>query len=114
MEDRLNFGQALEALKRGKCVARTGWYKKGWFIVKQLPSIINKEIVPKMQALPPSAKVILAERFADVDEQTDDIYYNNQIIIFKSSNLIDSWIPSISDLFSEDWYVVKNNEKEEY
>jgi len=52
----MNFGQAIEALKEGKRVQRTGWNGKGLFVFMQVPSTINREIVPKMQSLPQSVK----------------------------------------------------------
>ena len=52
MIENQNFGQAIEALKEGKRVARQGWNGKGMFIFQQVPSEINEEIVQKMQSLP--------------------------------------------------------------
>jgi len=100
----LNFGKAIEALKEGKCVARVGWNGKGLFVCKQVPSIINSSIVPNMQSLPQSAKDRFVESFEK--EQLDAIYYQNQMIIVNNSNVINSWIPSSSDIFAEDWFIL--------
>lgn len=37
----MNFGQAIEALKNGKKVARTGWNGKGMFIYMTTGSVIH-------------------------------------------------------------------------
>lgn len=97
--EKLNFGQAIEALKSGKLVQREGWNGKGMFIVKQIPAIIGTEIIPKMQSLPQVAKDVLIER-------NQSINYENQMLIINSSGRADSWVPSSSDCFAEDWVIL--------
>lgn len=97
--ENLNFGQALEALKAGKLVARNGWNGKGMFIVKQIPAVIGLDIIPKMQSLPQSAKEELINRDMPIS-------YENQMLIVNASGRADSWVPSSSDCFAEDWIVL--------
>lgn len=97
------FGVALEHLKEGKCIARMGWNGKGLFVCKQVPSEISANIIPKMQSLPQSAKDILHE---GVDDTRPIFYVNQMIIVNTNTRNIDSWVPSSSDLFAEDWYIV--------
>lgn len=92
----LNFGQAIEALKAGKRVARTGWNGKGMFVVKQIPAVIGIDIIPRMQSLPDSAKDVLVDR-------GQSIRYENQMLIIDADGRADSWVPSSSDCFAEDW-----------
>lgn len=94
-----NFGQAIEALKQGKIVSRLGWNGKGMFVVKQIPAVISTDIIPKMQSLPQSAKDVLMNR-----EQA--ISYDNQMLIINSLGKADSWVPSSSDCFAEDWLIL--------
>lgn len=96
----LTFGLAIEALKLGKLIARTGWNGSGMFICKQVPSVIGLYIIPKMQSLPQAAKDNLIKR-----EQP--ISYENQMLIVDSRGRADSWVPSSSDVFAEDWYIVE-------
>ncbi len=107
----LNFGQAIEALKKGKKVSREGWNEKGLFVFMQVPSIINQVIVPKMQSLPQSVKDEFERRFNDPNEQIDSIYYDNQLALVNLSNLITGWSPSTSDALAEDWIVLDNEEQ---
>ena len=102
----LNFGEAIEALKKGKRVQRTGWNGKGLFVFMQVPSCINREIVPKMQSLPQSVKDEFERRFNDPDKQIDAIYYDNQLALVNQSNLINGWAPSVSDSLANDWIVL--------
>ena len=95
----LTYGLAIEALREGKCVARKGWNGSGMFICKQVPSEIYCNIIPKMSSLPQTAKDILFDR-------DKSIFYDNQMIIVKPDNTIDSWVASSSDTFAEDWYIV--------
>ncbi|MBP8782099.1 MAG: DUF2829 domain-containing protein [Paludibacteraceae bacterium] len=102
----MNFGQAIEALKEGKKVQRTGWNGKGLFVFMQVPSSINREIVPKMQSLPQSVKDEFERRFNDPNEQIDAIYYDNQLALVNPSNLITGWSPSVSDSLAIDWIIL--------
>ena len=100
----MTFGLAIEALRKGSCIARIGWNGKGMFICKQVPAEINANIIPKMQSLPQSAKDILHEG----DDDTRPIFYVNQMIIVNTkTRSIDSWVASSSDTFAEDWIIVK-------
>ena len=102
----MNFGQAIEALKEGKKVQRTGWNGKGLFVFMQVPSTINREIVPKMQSLPQSVKDEFERRFNDPNEQIDAIYYDNQLALVNPSNLITGWVASVSDSLANDWVIL--------
>lgn len=81
---------------------KNGWKRngKGLFIVKQVPSHIEGDIIPKMQSLPQSAKNILMKR------ENPHIDYTNQMLIINPNGRADSWVPSSSDVFAEDWEVV--------
>ena len=98
--DSINFGGAIELLKTGLAVRRKGWNGKGLFIVKQVPAHITADIIPNMQSLPQSAKSILMSR------ENPHIDYTNQMLIINPDGRADSWVPSSSDVFAEDWEVV--------
>jgi len=102
----MNFGEAIEALKQGKRVQRSGWNGKGLFVFMQVTSEINREIVPKMQSLPQLVKDEFERRFNDPNEQISAIYYDNQLAIVNSSNLINGWAPSVSDSLASDWVIL--------
>ena len=91
---------AIKALERGDIVARTGWNGSGMFITKQIPSSIGLEIIPKMQSLPESTKDILLKR-------ETPIHYGSQMLIVKNNGTANSWVPSSSDVFAKDWFIVK-------
>ena len=96
----MGIGWAVNALKLGLAVRRKGWNGKGMFVVKQIPSHIEGGIIPTMQSLPQSAKDILLSR------ENAHIDYTNQMLIINLDGRADSWVPSSSDVFAEDWEVV--------
>lgn len=95
--DTFTFGTAVLFLKAGMAVRRAGWNGKGLFVVKQVPSHITADIIPNMQSLPQSAKdIIMARKEPHID-------YTNQMLIVNPDGRADSWVPSSSDVFAEDW-----------
>ena len=81
----------------GKC----GGNDKGLFVVKQVPSHITGDIIPKMQSLPQSTKDILMSR------ENPHIDYTNQMLIINPDGRADSWVPSSIDVFAGDWEIVE-------
>lgn len=97
----MSFGSAIALLNKGFALRRSGWNGKSLFVIKQVPAHIESEIIPNSQSLPQSAKNLILEgkRF---------INYNNQCLIYnRGTGIADSWVPSISDIFSEDWEIVE-------
>lgn len=94
------FGTAVLFLKAGMAVRRAGWNGKGLFVVKQVPAHIAADIIPNMQSLPQSAKDIIMSR------KEPHIDYTNQMLIINPDGRADSWVPSSSDVFAEDWELV--------
>lgn len=58
------------------------------------------DIIPNMQSLPQSAKDIIMAR------AEPHIAYTNQMLIVHPDGRADSWVPSSSDVFAEDWELV--------
>lgn len=102
----LTIGGAIYAAKEGKRIAREGWNGKGLFVFMQVPSTIGKAIVPNMQSLPQLVKDEFVRRFESKEAQIDSIYYDNQMCIVNSSNLINGWAPSVSDALANDWMIL--------
>lgn len=98
------FGEAIKALIQGRAIQRNGWNDKGLFVVKQIPAHIEADVIPKMQSLPQVAKDILMSR------EHPHIDYTNQMLIVTPDGRADSWVPSSSDVFAEDWCVIGEEE----
>lgn len=96
----MSFGDAIEILKQGGAIRRSGWNGKGLMVFKQVPSHIESDIIPKMQSLPQSAKDLIVKG-------KGFIYYIRQCLIYnENTGCADSWVPSISDVFADDWEIV--------
>ena len=78
MVEKLNFGQALEALKEGEKIAREGWNGKGMYVSLCTPEISNlrSDILPYLEMKTADNKYI-------------------------------PWIASQTDILSEDWCVIE-------
>lgn len=95
----LTFGETIIALKAGFAVRRQGWNGRGLFVIKQVPAHIDSDVIPKMQSLPQSAKDLILKGKGFID-------YTNQCLIYnEDTGRADSWVPSISDVFAEDWEI---------
>lgn len=97
---RMSFGIAIQALKFGLSIRRSGWNGKGLFVIKQVPAHIEREVISKMQSLPQSAKDLILKGNGFIDYTSQCLIYN------ENTGRADSWVPSISDVFAEDWEIV--------
>jgi hypothetical protein len=84
----LNFGQAIEALKAGKAVARAGWNGKGMFVY----------MVPA-NSYPPSTETAKSHFFGKL------VPYNAYLAIKNVNETVSTWVPSVNDVLAEDWEV---------
>ncbi len=100
-DTKYGFGEAIEALKFGLAIRRSGWNGKGLFVVKQIPAHITEDIIPKMQSLPQSAKDLVLKGKGFIDYTSQCLIYN------ENTGRADSWVPSVSDVFAEDWEIVQ-------
>lgn len=82
--DGLNFGLAIEAMKKGFKVARKGWNGKGIFIELQVPDKKSKMTHPYI--------------FIDTTGlKTDNPYAPKDRV---------PWLASQTDMLADDWYIV--------
>ena len=93
----MNFGQALEALKDGHRVARTGWNGKGMWLALTPGSVIKAGEARAGAALhlacgpadePPPATIRIG---AHIDMKAAD------------GTLVIGWLASQTDMLAEDW-----------
>ena len=96
----MSFGDAIEILKQGGAIRRSGWNDKGLMVFKQVPAHIERDVIPKMQSLPQSAKDLILKGKGFIDYTSQCLIYN------ENTGRADSWVPSISDVFAEDWEIV--------
>jgi hypothetical protein len=78
----LNFGQALEALKNGRRVARAGWNGKGMWLLLQIPDANSKMTLP----------------YVYIEYPVGHPAYPNGSRV--------PWLASQTDMLSEDWCIL--------
>lgn len=88
--DAMTFGQAVEALKAGKKVARAGWNGKGMFLF----------------LVPGSTFQVNRPPLLGIYEEGTEINYHAHIDMKTATGEIVPWLASQSDVLSEDWEIV--------
>jgi hypothetical protein len=86
--DSLKFGLAIEALKRGRKVARSGWNGKGMFLI----------YIPNWRSITNNAIIL------NVESSTIE---NCEFIAMKTAdNKLVPWLASQTDMLAEDWVIL--------
>ena len=94
----MNFGQAIEALKNGKAVAREGWNGKGMFIVQA-----GGYSIPKDQLRPNS---LISKEFLE-SRGCDSMVIQKHFDMWTAQNEYQTgWLASQSDMQANDWVEV--------
>jgi len=86
----MTFGLAIEAMKMGHKVARTGWNGKGMFVFLVAGSTFTVNRAPLLDFYPAGT----------------EITYRQHIDIKGVDGSISTWVPSIGDVLAEDWSIV--------
>ena len=87
--EKLNFGQAIEEVKRGKSVARSGWNGKGMFLFL----VSGQEIAKGVKF-----------GFGQYEGEPD---WNGFITMKTADNKLVPWLASQTDVLAEDWNIVE-------
>jgi hypothetical protein len=103
---KMNFGQAIEAVKNGKLAARKGWNGKGMFIFMRPKCELDADtVVNKVQSLPESVKKWVAENYGD--SPSDKIKFSEYLCMKAADGtIVNGWLASQTDMLSEDWTIL--------
>ncbi len=87
----MDFGLALNAIKAGKRIARSGWNGKGMFVY----------LVP--------ASAYPAQTGAAKAHFGDDalVPYSAYMAIKNVNDTVSTWVPSVNDCLATDWHIVE-------
>lgn len=96
----MNFGEAIEALKDGKSVARAGWNGKGMFVYLVKGSFDSTD-APR----PLHVDNISTELFSLGDHGTTTRLPHIAMATATGATL-NGWLASQSDMLADDWEVV--------
>ena len=92
IETALTFGQAIEALKQGKKVARAGWNGKGMFLFLVPGNIFKVNRAPLLGIYP----------------EGTEVNYCSHINMKTADDKVVPWLASQTDVLAEDWDIVEN------
>ena len=95
----MDFGKAIEALKAGKKVARAGWNGKGMFVFSKEPRGLHPTELPH-----DVANSIIGNRLLDHGDSCTTL--NRHMLIKGVDGNLNTWFPSVSDCFAEDWCII--------
>ena len=92
----MNFGQAIEALKQGKRVAREGWNGKGMFLYLVKGTMVDKMLLRNEASNQPT------------EDHTGVVTFLSHIDMFTAQRTVNvGWLASQTDMLSEDWCIVE-------
>lgn len=95
--DNMNFGLAIEAMKKGKKVARKGWNGKGMFIYLVEGSNVGAEMIQGRARL--VTESLPNNDCIDICPHIDMKSADDKIVI--------GWLASQADMLSDDWVIVE-------
>jgi len=116
-ETALTFGQAIEAAKQGKMIARAGWNGKNMFVFQRPEDNLDVYmVVEKVKSLPQSVKdyfrrvnpgtFIPNEEGATVADATIKFL---PYLCMKAADgsVVNGWLASQTDMLATDWDIVE-------
>src|SRR5574343_85712 len=97
MVENQNFGQAIEALKQGKRVARQGWNGKGMFLF-----LLPAGTVPTKAIHDPALREVIEQ---EIGGETFEAL--GSIRMFTADKkILTGWLASQTDMLAEDWTIL--------
>jgi hypothetical protein len=107
----MNFGQAIEALKEGKKIARKNWNGKNMYLY------LNKGLVdPRSLIDQVSGDLIPEENLGDISGIKMSLFNGGSLgmttrlpninMITANDELVMGWLASQTDILAEDWYII--------
>ena len=110
----MNFGEAIEAVKEGQAVARSGWNGKRMFIFMHPADTIPVNIViNNIKSLPQVVKDYFVEQFAhtiEEEEKGKNLINFTPYLCMKAADdsIVNGWLASQTDMLATDWELFKN------
>ncbi|HDS1100479.1 TPA: DUF2829 domain-containing protein [Stenotrophomonas maltophilia] len=90
----LDFGGALDHLKKGRRLARDGWNGKGMFVY----------------LVPPASYAVQTGAAKAHFGEGSMVPYNAYFAIKNVNDTVSTWVPSVNDCLADDWYVLRDED----
>jgi hypothetical protein len=102
MENTMNFGEAITALKKGEKVSRMGWNGKGMFLFMRYREKVRYNYFPEIT----NSYMKHVEELAEKNEGI--VEYLPTICMKTAANkILNGWLASQIDMLAEDWVIVE-------
>lgn len=112
----LTYGEALEAAKQGKRIARKGWNGKGMFVFMRPSDELTVDfIVNKVKSLPKSVKDFYNAEYREDGKTEGKLIPHSEVIVSFSAylcmyaadgSIVNGWLASQTDMLSNDWSIL--------
>jgi hypothetical protein len=109
----LNFGQALEAVKEGKLIAREGWNGKGMFVFQRpADEIPVQTVIENVKSIPDSVKLFLHNKYKHDYVGTSGEVFKTKFTAYlcmyaADGSIVNGWLASQTDMLAEDWQILE-------
>ncbi len=107
----MNFGEAIEAAKAGKCIQREAW--KGWapprgvWVGLTPGSVIRGRLESYPPKFAPGQLTGVAKMYADAEATGGEIVIGGHFDMRAADGTLEiGWRPSQADMLADDWSVV--------
>ena len=107
MIENLTFGEALEAVKEGKCISRKGWNGKGMFVFMRPEDELQKLfLIDAVKSLPASVKSYFASNTKETQVKEKVKFTAYLCMKTADDSIVNGWLASQTDMLAEDWCVL--------
>lgn len=109
----MNFGEAIEAVKQGKLIAREGWNGKGMFVFQRpADEIPAQTVIENVKSIPDTLKLFLHDKY-----KRDYVGSSGEVFKIKftaylcmkaaDDTIVNGWLASQTDMLAEDWTILE-------
>jgi|ERR1700761_4417904 len=112
----LSFGSAIEVVKHGGLIARSGWNGKGMFVFMRPADELSVDfIIDKVKSLPKALKSHYMRQFAhttaeqEAGKGPDSVKVKfTAYLCMKAADgtIVNGWLASQTDMLAEDWEIL--------
>lgn len=104
----LSYGEALEAVKKGKLIAREGWNGKGMFVFQRAEIQLNIADFFSINTLPKGVKDYYELKNQPIEKASDVTINFTAYLCMKAADdsIVNGWLASQTDMLSNDWQIL--------
>lgn len=108
----VTFGEALEAVKQGKLIARSGWNGKNMFVFQRPEDLIQTSTIKNIKSLPESVKNWIDKNVDDKinagEEGLTEVKFTAYLCMKAADNtIVNGWLASQTDMLANDWTILE-------